>query len=127
MITLSIGADMYQPIETIYNGYRFRSRLEARWAVFFDTLGINYEYEKEGYDLDGRGTWYLPDFWIEAWDMFVEIKPNFPSDEEESKCRKLSKCLGKSSLLLWGQPGVAPVDKKDKHSLWKHEYQFDIF
>lgn len=36
--------------ETRYNGYRFRSRLEARWAVFFDTLGIKYEYEKEGYD-----------------------------------------------------------------------------
>ena len=36
-------------IETIYNGYRFRSRLEARWAVFFDEIGIKYEYEKEGY------------------------------------------------------------------------------
>jgi hypothetical protein len=24
-------------IETHYKGYRFRSRLEARWAVFFDT------------------------------------------------------------------------------------------
>ena len=23
-------------IETYYKGYRFRSRLEARWAVFFD-------------------------------------------------------------------------------------------
>lgn len=27
-----------QVIETEYKGYRFRSRLEARWAVFFDTL-----------------------------------------------------------------------------------------
>ena len=34
-----------KPIETIYKGYRFRSRLEARWAVFFDALGIEYEYE----------------------------------------------------------------------------------
>lgn len=38
-------------IETSYKGYRFRSRLEARWAVFFDELGIKWEYEKEGYDL----------------------------------------------------------------------------
>jgi hypothetical protein len=36
-----------KPIETRYNGYRFRSRLEARWAVFFDTLGIEYQYELE--------------------------------------------------------------------------------
>ena len=31
-----------KPIETVYNGYRFRSRLEARWAVFFDEAGIEY-------------------------------------------------------------------------------------
>ena len=35
-----------KPIETVYNGYRFRSRLEARWAVFFDALGITYKIEK---------------------------------------------------------------------------------
>jgi len=50
-------------IETRYKGYRFRSRLEARWAVFFDTLGIEWEYEKEGYDLGDAGL-YLPDFWL---------------------------------------------------------------
>lgn len=48
-------------IETRYKGYRFRSRLEARWAVFFDALGIKWEYEPEGYDL-GEAGWYLPDF-----------------------------------------------------------------
>ena len=36
-------------IETYYKGYRFRSRLEARWAVFFDAAGIKYEYEPEGF------------------------------------------------------------------------------
>ena len=48
-------------IETVYNGYRFRSRLEARWAVFFDAAGIEYEYEPEGFSLD-YGIQYLPDF-----------------------------------------------------------------
>jgi hypothetical protein len=28
-----------RPLETLYNGYRFRSRLEARWAVFFEAMG----------------------------------------------------------------------------------------
>jgi hypothetical protein len=27
-------------IKTEYKGYLFRSRLEARWAVFFDVLSI---------------------------------------------------------------------------------------
>jgi hypothetical protein len=39
-------------IETRYGGCRFRSRLEARWAVFFDDLGIPWEYESQGWDLD---------------------------------------------------------------------------
>lgn len=47
-------------IETRYAGHRFRSRLEARWAVFFDQLGIAWEYEPQGY-LTSAGP-YLPDF-----------------------------------------------------------------
>ncbi len=39
----------FKAIETLYKGYRFRSRLEARWAVFFDALGLKWEYEKEGF------------------------------------------------------------------------------
>lgn len=53
------------PIETLYRGYRFRSRLEARWAVFFDVAGIPWQYEVEGFDLssvqaptDVKGLWF---------------------------------------------------------------------
>lgn len=48
-------------IQTEYRGFLFRSRLEARWAVFFDACGADWEYEPEGYDL-GNGIYYLPDF-----------------------------------------------------------------
>ena len=65
---------MIKAIETSYKGYRFRSRLEARWAVFFDALGAEWEYEKEGYDLGEHGL-YLPDFWLPRLGIFVEIKP----------------------------------------------------
>ena len=60
-------------IETIYNGYRFRSRLEARWAVFFDAMGLEYEYEPEGFELDGDLR-YLPDFKL-RYGPYVEVKP----------------------------------------------------
>ena len=50
-----------KPIETEYKGYKFRSRLEARWAVFFDACGVEWEYEPEVFDL-GDGLYYLPDF-----------------------------------------------------------------
>lgn len=60
-------------IETNYDGYRFRSRLEARWAVFFDTLGIKYEYEPEGFEMS-NGERYLPDFYFPEFGMYAEVK-----------------------------------------------------
>jgi len=71
-------------INTIYNGYKFRSRLEARWAVFFDVLNIPYEYEKEGFDLDDVG-WYLPDFWLPEQHYWIEIKGQEPTKKEKNK------------------------------------------
>jgi hypothetical protein len=61
-------------IETNYNGYRFRSRLEARWAVFFDSLGVKYSYEPEGFNLGALGC-YLPDFYLQDEKLWIEIKP----------------------------------------------------
>lgn len=61
-------------IETVYNGYRFRSRLEARWAVFFDAAGIKYEYEPQGFVLSD-GTCYLPDFYLPEFQTYAEVKP----------------------------------------------------
>lgn len=62
-----------KPIETVYNGYRFRSRLEARWAVFFDSIGINWLYEPEGIQLPD-GSYYLPDFYLPDCKQFFEVK-----------------------------------------------------
>lgn len=73
-------AEIPKAIETLYNGYRFRSRLEARWAVFFDALKIRYEYEKEGFDLGG-GLRYLPDFWLPELQCWIEIKPTWRDRE----------------------------------------------
>ena len=64
---------MIKAIDTKYNGYKFRSRLEARWAVFFDEMGIKYEYESEGFELSD-GTRYLPDFYLPELKCYVEIK-----------------------------------------------------
>jgi hypothetical protein len=61
-------------IETKYKGYRFRSRLEARWAVFFDALGVKWEYEPEGFDLGKEAGWYLPDFFLPELGYWIEVK-----------------------------------------------------
>jgi len=58
-------SDKIKAIETNYKGYRMRSRLEARWATFFDALGVPWRYEVEGYEKRFEGEKvirYLPDF-----------------------------------------------------------------
>lgn len=62
-----------RPIETIYKGFRFRSRLEARWAVFFDHCEEQWSYEDQGYHLPSGP--YLPDFWFAQRRAFLEVKP----------------------------------------------------
>lgn len=93
-----------KPIETTYKGYRFRSRLEARWAVFFDTAGIAYEYEVEGFELDGQR--YLPDFWLPELRWFVEVKPVEPSESEVRKCVALSVHSNRFVTVVVGTPAV---------------------
>ena len=87
---------MIKAIQTEYNGYKFRSRLEARWAVFFDTLGIEYEYEPEGYELK-NGMKYLPDFYLPDLNLWVEVK-GFLTEYDEEKIRNFA--IGKRVALL---------------------------
>lgn len=61
-----------RPIETLYAGCRFRSRLEARWAVFFDRMRIPWEYEAQGFDTPAGP--YLPDFVLTDCATFVEVR-----------------------------------------------------
>lgn len=94
-------------IQTSYKGYKFRSRLEARWAVFFDKCGVDFEwqYELEGFDLPSG--WYLPDFLI--WgSMWVEIKPRSLSDDDFKetvvKLTELGDMTNKAAVLFVGDP-----------------------
>ena len=81
-------------IQTEYKGYLFRSRLEARWAVFFDACGVEWEYEPEGYDL-GNGLYYLPDFLLHGVagrsgeDLYVEVKGRM-TDEDAEKIKRFA-------------------------------------
>lgn len=103
-------------IETVYKGYRFRSRLEARWAVFFDEMGYDWEYESEGYELSD-GTWYLPDFKIKNQIynsptfglespefVFVEIKGVEPTSDEVNKAKQLCVDLDTVVYIYSGDP-----------------------
>ena len=99
-------------LETQYNGYRFRSRLEARWAVFMDAMRVPYEYEKEAYDLDGL--FYLPDFWLPQMKAHLEIKGD-PTPDDWEKARRLANYSKLPVYVICSQPECPEI--------WDNWYQ----
>lgn len=119
---------MIKAIETHYDGCRFRSRLEARWAVFLNHEGITWEYEPQGFTIDtpiGKRN-YLPDFWL-GTGQWAEVKGYL---DEQSMIRLwalacgLAQCEGGNDIVIMGdvpKPGSA---------LWPvqlHAHQQELF
>ncbi|MBB2819015.1 UNVERIFIED_ORG: hypothetical protein GGD59_002260 [Rhizobium esperanzae] len=95
-------------IPTLYNNVQFRSRLEARWAAFFDLAGIEWDYEP--FDLDG----WAPDFMLRTsiGHILVEVKP-VDTDEFNSQDMQFDK-----AFRYWSQHqvlllGIGPIEKRD--------------
>lgn len=75
-----------EPKPTSYGGVTFRSRLEARWAVFFDFCPnvLNWAYEPTTFTDTGNRQ-YTPDFEVKVYGwgssagrkdkLYVEVKP----------------------------------------------------
>lgn len=127
---------MITPIETIYKGYRFRSRLEARWAVFMDACGADWEYEPEGLsstvygepDLDADGniiqehdpacTYYLPDFVVHnvkhvhlgREDSEPCYKPDYGDVYIEVKGKPVREDISKIENIVFGSFDFEPCD-----------------
>jgi hypothetical protein len=107
-------------IETRYKGCNFRSRLEARWAVFFDTLGIEWQYEPQGFELvpyvgDPDNPWdssepshlgyYLPDFLLPTVGSngtWFEVKGRGPDYDGGNKAQRLSALTKQRVFVAWG-------------------------
>lgn len=82
-------------IQTHYAGRVFRSRLEARWAVFFDALNVEWKYEDQGYEVAGKR--YLPDFFIPSINAWCEVKGDPKGLKNDFQCMK--EILGANSPL----------------------------
>jgi hypothetical protein len=76
---------MHAAIPTIYQGIRFRSRLEAKWACFFTEMCWPWEYEP--IDLPG----WIPDFAVRVPELdrmvLVECKPAFRAEDRGAQIK----------------------------------------
>lgn len=90
---------------TKYQGCQFRSRLEARWAAFFDLVRWPWVYEP--FDLPG----YSPDFLIrKPVDMIAEVKPCLNKEAMISMSGKIIECKWPGWIVMLGASPVKPED-----------------
>lgn len=95
----------FQPVVTEYNGNRFRSRLEARWAALFDLVGLPYIYEPS----DHGG--YIPDFLIPGPNpLYVEVGPVQTDAEYRAKAAKPLRYLDADFIVLGTDPLARMMD-----------------
>ncbi|MBS7793076.1 hypothetical protein KTR66_24050 [Roseococcus sp. SDR] len=98
---------------TSYKGRKLRSRLEAKWAAFFDSVSWHWEYEPEAI-----GGW-MPDFLIfgPSGRIYVEVKPDHLLPGAEAKVARAMGALGRKRFGLvvgeapWFANGLAVVGR----------------
>jgi hypothetical protein len=94
-----------------YRGTRLRSVLEGKWCVFFDQVGITWEYEPGAVNVAGRNRYV--DFWLPGLGCYLEVKPTrVPLDEAFTLA--LSEQRGSPVIWLSGSP-------------WPGEYEITFF
>lgn len=89
-------------IETRYAGHRFRSRTEARWAIYFDHAGIAWEYEPQGVQLSSGP--YLPDFYLPGLAAWFEVKGTWGQVGDVARFHELVSRSGRHVLLAADRP-----------------------
>ena len=91
-----------------YANIQFRSTLEARFAVLLDSIGIRWLYESVKFSLNDTGRTYTPDFYLPSQGICVELKPEFPSDDEFRRCLELSQRFAFHVVLMYGSKFALP-------------------
>lgn len=93
---------MIKAIPQKVDGILFRSRAEARWATFFRLAELHYQYEPEGFQLEGD--WYVPDFLLPEVPVYVEVKPGEPNEREVRVAKALAAAARIPVMIAMGNP-----------------------
>ncbi len=102
-------------IPTIYKGIEYRSRLEARWAVFFERIGLDAQYEP--FEIENNGLTYTPDFLamngFNGKNPIIEIKPREISQQYLDYLLKIRDPKKSVFLVFVGNPLVGNIEIDD--------------
>jgi len=125
---------------TEFEGTTYRSRMEARWAVFFKTVEIRYEYEKYTFSFPYfknpgviGNVRYTPDFYLPDHHIWIEVKAIDPTPDEKARAQRLCRETGESVFFYIGFP-TAGIRGKHGASILevgperiKEDFSWDLF
>ena len=81
-----------------YKGIKYRSNWEVNTAKYFESKGINFEYEAKIFELDGCT--YTPDFYLINDDKFIEIK-GYWYEDAINKFEKFKQKYNNIEIEVW--------------------------
>lgn len=85
-----------------HRGITYRSRTEARWAEYFHSKHLDFQYEPDGFRLDGD--WYVPDFYLPYANIYFEVKPTEPTVREVRVAKALAATAKAVVVVACGNP-----------------------
>lgn len=112
---------------TIFRGDRMDSKLEAQVALMFTNMGINYKYSpmmfarphtgirypSVKFSRNIKGATYLPDFFLPDQQLYIEVKPDHPFEDEKLRCEEMSQSGFRVVLLYGSRPWVPPFRSEE--------------
>lgn len=123
-------------IPTWYRETLFGSRTEAKWAVFFDHLGIPWQFEPRMVELaplpdptTSAGAvhreYYRPDFWLPDQSLWFEVKGPEPHDDVWTKLFRFAWLLSprdRIAVAVGDNPNPKYVTKEGPHATWPNPF-----
>lgn len=106
---------------TVYQGIRFRSKLESYVAKAFDRAQVKWVFEPR-VRLEGR-RYCLPDFYLPDYDAFIEVRPSAMVDQKLlEKMVDIHEQYDKKVYLVHHQSEIPKLvlllkDRRRKHDL----------
>ena len=90
----------------LFKNYTFDSKLEARWAVFFESIGLPWDYKPELFDLGAAGL-YEPSFRVEypfGGFVYFHVVPDLAYLSREQKKKVAAFPVSPGPLIILDGP-----------------------
>lgn len=83
-----------------HDGYHMRSHSETRWARLMTAMGLVWLYEP--HIIATRHGGYMPDFYLPAAELYVEVKGASPTTKEQEKAADVESATGRPVIIVSG-------------------------